>query len=174
MASVTEIRANLPQTGSVPSVTTIKYRLLRKYELRSFKPATKPLLSRKNIKDRIRFCKQFKNWTADDWSEVMFSDETIISQFRTFRLHVRRPVKQRFNPRYVTSSVRSSPKVMIWGAITANGRAGLHFVPSGKTVDAESYLKIIKEKVPPFMAIRNTTVFQQDGAPAHRAKAVMQ
>ena len=171
-ACASEIRANLPRTRCVPSINTIKCRLLQKCKLRSYKPATKPLLSRKNIKDRIRFCKQYEHWTFEEWSKVMFSDETIISQFRSNRPFVRRPVKQRYNPRYVINSTRSAPKVMIWGAITANGRAGLHFVPAGETVNAERYLKIIKEKVPPFMAIRSTTILQQDGAPAHKSKEV--
>ena len=31
------------------------------------KAAKKPLLSRKNIRDRLIFCKRYRDWTAEDW-----------------------------------------------------------------------------------------------------------
>ena len=40
-----------------------------------------PLLSRKNIRDRLIFCKRYRDWTVEDWSKVIFSDE---SPFRLF------------------------------------------------------------------------------------------
>ena len=61
---------------------------------------------------------------------------------------------------------------MIWGAIAARGRCGLHFIPAGETVKTGNYLSIIKEKVPQFSIMRETSIFQQDNAPAHRAKIV--
>ena len=43
--------------------------------------AKKPLLSRKNIRDRLVFCKRYRDWTAEDRGKVIFSDE---SPFRLF------------------------------------------------------------------------------------------
>ena len=34
--------------------------------------AKKPLLSRKNIRDRLIFCKRYRDWTAEDWGKVHF------------------------------------------------------------------------------------------------------
>lgn len=172
-ASSSEIRANLPATeGNLCSTVTIRRRLTKNFGLRAFKPAKKPFLSQRNIRDRLAFCRRYQHFTLNDWATVMFSDETKISQFQSNRRTVRRPINQRFNPRYTNKSVRSASSVMIWGAISANGRCGIHFVPRGSTVKARDYLKIIQEKVPPFMEVRNTSILQQDGAPCHNAKVV--
>ena len=101
----------------------------------------------------------------------MFSDECIIKQFKDNRPFVRRPTNNRFCNRYVTPTVRSSPSVMIWGAITARGRGGLYLVPPGVTVKKDNYLEIIRDKVPRF-TVRGINVFQHDGAPANNAIVV--
>ena len=42
----------------------------------SRRAAKRPLLSRKNIRDRLIFCKRYRDWTAEDWDKVIFSDES--------------------------------------------------------------------------------------------------
>uniref|UniRef100_A0A8C8II28 Heat shock 70 kDa protein 12A n=1 Tax=Oncorhynchus tshawytscha TaxID=74940 RepID=A0A8C8II28_ONCTS len=54
---------------------TLRRRLLED-GLVSRRAAKKPLLSRKNIGDRLIFCKRYRDWTAEDWSKVIFSDES--------------------------------------------------------------------------------------------------
>lgn len=171
-ASSSEIRANLPSDSlNICSTSTIRRRLI-KSGLRAYKPAKKPFLSRKNIIDRLAFCERYRHLTLNDWSNVMFSDETKISQFHSNRPTVRRPRNQRFSPKYTVKTVRSAASVMIWGAISMDGRCGLHFIPRGSTLKARDYLAIIQEKVLQFMALRGTSILQQDGAPCHNAKLV--
>lgn len=167
-----EVRANLAPVIPNISARTIRRRLSDKFGLKSHKPSRKPFLTAKNRRDRLAFCRQYRNWTAEQWKTVMFSDETKVSQFRSYRPSVRRPQGQRYNERYVVKSVRSTPSVMIWGAITASGRCGLHFVPKNTTIKGADYLAIIQERVPRFMTMRGTTILQQDGAPCHNAKIV--
>lgn len=62
------------------SARTVRRRLLED-GLVSRRAAKKPLLSRKNIRDRLIFCKRYRDWTAEDWGKVIFSDE---SPFRLF------------------------------------------------------------------------------------------
>ena len=102
----------------------------------------------------------------------MFSDETQVPQFYAFCRHVRRPPKQRQNPRYIVPTVKNAPKVMVWGAIAAAGRSGLWFMPDGTTINGMVYLEVLKEKVPLFMDIKGCTHFQHDGAPCHQTKVV--
>ena len=96
----------------------------------------------------------------------MFTDETIISQYRSFQPHVRRPPGHRFDPQFTCSTVRSAPTVMIWCEISGNSGCGL------STVKAENYLEVLKSKVEPFMIIRGTSILQQDGAPAHNSRLI--
>ena len=45
----------------------------------SRRAAQKPLLSRKNIRDRLIFwggLLRYRDWTAEDWGKVIFSDES--------------------------------------------------------------------------------------------------
>jgi len=158
--------------GCNVSPRTIRNHLQKDLGLRAFKPVQKPLLSEKNIRDRQAFCQKYRDWTSSDWQKVMFSDEAKIVQFSARPQHVRRPVGERFNIKYVTPTVKNPPSVMIWGAITANGRAGLWVMPKGTTITAKVYLDILKDKLPVHMAVTKTTVFQHDGAPVHTAKLV--
>ena len=130
------------------------------------------MLSRKNIHDRLRFDKQHVDWTCNDWANVMFSDESSFAQFRVGRTFIRRPPNQHFNERYLQPVMKHPVTVMVWGCIAASGRGALFFLPPQTTMKAKNYLEMLKEKLPPWMALRNTSIFQHDGAPCHRAKLV--
>lgn len=168
-ASSSLIKSNLP--APAPSNRTIRRRLV-KSGYKSYKPAKKPCLSKKNIKDRLAFCGKYRHWTEDQWARVMFSDETTICQFGAFSRHVRRPKGKRYDPHYTIKTVKNAPKVMVWGAITTAGRSGLWFMPKDTTINGRVYLTILQEKLQPFMEIRNCTFFQHDGAPCHQCKLV--
>jgi len=62
------------------SARTVRQRILE-YGLVSRRAANKPFLSRKNIRDRLIFCKRYRDWTAEDWDKVIFSDESPILLF---------------------------------------------------------------------------------------------
>ena len=93
-------------------------------------------------------------------------------QFSPNKVTVRRPPNQRYNPRYTVPAVKHCPSVMIWGAITAKGPAGIHLMPSGETIKSCNYLEILKEKVPSWLSIKGCDIFMHDGAPCHQAKVV--
>ena len=63
---------------------------------------------------------------------------------------------------------------MIWGAMSANGTAGLYFLPPGSTMNGSKYIELLKEKLVIHMQIHNCTIFMHDGAPCHKSKVVQQ
>src|SRR6218665_1001194 len=64
-ASSSVIRSRLPGSpDKKPSNRTMPRRLFD-VGLRSYRPAQKPKLSLKNIKDRMTFCHKYKLWTSD-------------------------------------------------------------------------------------------------------------
>ena len=170
-SSSSAIQSQLPPQVDI-STRTIRRRLLDDCKLRAYRPACVPRLSAKNVKDRLVFARKYKDWTAQQWERVMFSDETMVKQFYAFSSHVRRPVGERYNQRYTTPRVKTSPSIMIWGSISAHGRGALWFLPAGTTINAATYLDILKEKLPRVMACHHCTYFQHDGAPAHTAGSV--
>lgn len=154
------------------SSRTVRRRLLTEFNLPSRRPARKPRLTAKNIKDRLRFCRVYRQWTSDNWMKVLFSDESTFSQFRSYVRHVRRPRNERYNTRYVIPSVRQAPTTMVWGCFSGTGRGSLWFMPKNTTINGEKYLSILKDKLLLSMRLLNCSVFQHDGAPCHRAAVV--
>ena len=169
--SSSAIQSQLPPQTNI-SARTIRRRLLTDFKLRAYRPAAVPKLSSKNVRDRVSFAKKYKDWTVQQWERVMFSDETLVKQFYAFSSHVRRPVGERYNQRYTTPRVKNSPSVMIWGSISAHGRGALWFMQPGTSINAATYLDLLKEKLQSIMECHNCTVFQHDGAPAHSAHSV--
>ena len=170
-ASSSFIATQLPSTAPL-STRTIRRRLQVDGGLRSYRAAPKPMLSRKNIADRLAFAKKYQNWTSEDWRKVLFSDECAVRQFQNYKSTVRRPAGERFNPRYVSPTTKHSPSIMIWGCISGQGRGPLWFTPRNTTITGPVYQGILQEKLLEWMERRQCQYFQHDGAPCHRAKIV--
>ena len=102
----------------------------------------------------------------------MFSDETTVRQFANYTSLVSRPVREQYSPQYVLPKIKHSPSVMAWGCISAQGHGGLWFLTKNETMKSTNYLMVLREKLPRWMPQLNCSIFQQDGAPAHTAKAV--
>ena len=170
--SASQIREELQELPIIPSIRTIRRRLLEKYGISSRKAAKKPLLSPKNVRDRIQFCKKYKAWTFDQWKNVLFSDESTFSQFHAITRRVWRQARQRYNKRFKIPVVKRAPTTMVWGAIAAAGTGPLWFMPPNTTINGQVYLNILQEKLPLYMPSLRCTTLQQDGAPCHKAKSV--
>lgn len=154
------------------SARTIRRRLSKDFHLPAYRPSKKPLLSQKNIKDRLAFCKKYKDWTVSQWNSILFSDESNFLQFGSYNIYVHRPVCERYNPKFTIPTVKHPPSCMVWGAFSASGRGPLVFIEKGKTINATAYLEMLKNKLKLFMSLGNCTTFQHDGAPCHRARIV--
>ncbi|XP_068208689.1 ceramide transfer protein-like [Palaemon carinicauda] len=61
---------------------------------------------------------------------------------------------------------------MVWGTFAYDGAPRLVVLPKGVTVNADRYLKILKDNLADCFATTGTEIFQQDGAPCHTAKKV--
>jgi hypothetical protein len=156
----------------LPSRRTISRVLQTTLRMPARRPAKKPRLTAQQRQTRLEFCERYEGWTADDWERVLFSDESMIQQFRCFHQYVRRPAGQRFNIRYTKTTVKHCDSVMIWGAFGARGVGDLFFIPSGVVMDSGLYTEVMNSCLETSMAKAQCTVFQQDGAPCHKAASV--
>ena len=104
----------------------------------------------------------------------MFSDESIFKIVRMTSRLVRRPKGERFNPKFLTPTVKHPLWIMVWGSFSgATGRHGIFVLPKDKTMDQHIYRQVLEEKVQP--RFQNNPLldwFLQDGAPCHTAKSV--
>ena len=106
-------------------------------------PCVKPLLNKRQRQKRLAWAKDKKDWTAAEWSKVMFSDE---SQFcisfgnQGPRVWMKRGEAQ--NPRCLKSSVKFPQSVMVWGAMSSAGVGPLCFLRS--RVNAAIYQEVLE------------------------------
>ena len=78
------------------------------------------------ILDRIKrrkWCKERLNWSIEDWSKVIFSDESNFEVInRKSRIIVKRKANEKYNKRYVVPRVQGGGgSVGIWGCISFKG-----------------------------------------------------
>ena len=123
---------------------------------------------------RLALAKKHATWTKQQWSEVLFSDESTVQEFTTRKRYVRRPIGNRFHEKYTIQTMKHPPSVMIWGGMPVNGTTGLFFLPVETTMNAQQNTDLLKNKLELHMTVHNCTVFMQHGAPCHRAKNVTQ
>ena len=160
------------ELNSIASSRTIRRRLVDDFNLRSRRPAKKPLLNKAQIKKRLAFCQKYRQWTGQHWSKVLFSDESTFCQFESNTTHVRRLPNTRYLPQNTIATVKNSPKIMVWGTFGASGRGCLTLVQPGTTVNSHIYLGFLQDKLRRTMAALRCTTFQQDSAPCHTAGVV--
>jgi transposase len=159
--------------GIQVSARTVRRRLSNDFGLVARRPAKKPLITKQQLLQRLKFCRAMKDKSREWWERVMFTDESTFQQLRGPGYnYVRRPASQRFNPKYTIKTVKHPPSVMIWGGITASGRCGLHIFDKGEKVNAKKYLEVLESKLQIHMNISGATIMQQDSAPCHTAKIV--
>ncbi|RXM98625.1 Gamma-enolase [Acipenser ruthenus] len=125
------------EVGVKASARTVRRRLLEN-GLVSGRPAKKPLLSQKNISDRLNFCRTYKDWTKDDWAKVIFSG---VSPFSCFgnrgRFRVRRQKGERYKPECTVPTTKHPETVHIWGCFSVKDTGSLHVLPKGTAMNKD-------------------------------------
>ncbi len=138
-------------------------------------PCVKPLLNNRQHQKRLAWAKDKKDWTAAEWSKVMFSDESkFCISFGNQGPRVWRKRGEAENPRCLRSSVKFPQSVMVWGAMSSAGVGPLCFLRS--KVNTAVYQEVLEHFMLPaadqFYGDADF-IFQQDLAPAHSAKATV-
>ena len=122
-SSMKKIKAELLRRGRKVGHMTVSRRLSKEFNLKSYKPAKKPRLTPTMKAKRLQFANNHQRWTAQEWQNVLFSDESTFQQFAVRKSYVRRPPGKRFDDRYTISSMKHPPSQMVWGAMCRNGVA---------------------------------------------------
>ncbi len=71
-----ELKKQMPEVLSNVSVRTIQHLLQKDLKLPPPSAAMKPLTTDKVKKKWLAFARKYKDWTAEHWASVMFSDES--------------------------------------------------------------------------------------------------
>ena len=107
--STKELQAALLRKGTRVTQMTISQRLSRKFNQKLYKPAQKPRLTQVMKAKRLAFAKKHRDWTIQQWSKVLFSDESTFQQFVVRKRQVRRPPGKRYDDKYTVSTMKYPP-----------------------------------------------------------------
>lgn len=183
--STRSLSKQLTAAGHKMSHTTVHKYLRQSLSAQPFKPTRTPKLTPSQIKKRMEWCKEKKNWTIADWRRVIFSDESPFELFHPPNVQNDRIWARNKDEVEPVPSVKFPTKIMVWGAMSFRALTELHIVPEKMTVTAQYYVSEILEKslLPALRRTRETgtilekkilpdrseCIFMQDGAPSHTA-----
>jgi transposase len=138
----------------------------------------KPLLSKKHQAKRLEWAKRYQSWTVEDWSQVVFSDETKINIWGSdgCKYFWTRPGDE-LRPHHIEVTVKhGGDGLMLWGCITARGPGYACQVYDGtmKSADYQHVLDTsLRETMEYYGMDWSEMYFQQDNAPPHRSASTM-
>lgn len=147
-------------------------RTLHYYGFYSRVAKRKPLVSEKNKKDRVLWCKNVKDW-KEEWDRVIFSDE---SRYLLFKNDAHKLVWRLSDEKYkedcLAPTVKHSEGVMVWGCFCKDRLGPLIWVEGN--INATKYKQILRAHLLPYLqGLGNETyIFQDDNAPCHTARPV--
>lgn len=170
-----QLAARLMDTHQVAvSDQTVRNRL-HEVGLASRRPLRVPPLSRTHRIQRNRWARQHGHWNVEDWSRILFSDESrfgIHPDSRQIRVWRQSGRENRLRSCVEVHSYKGGT-IMVWAGICLNGRTDLIFVDG--FINAERYRdEIILPVVVPFLNERGENfIFMHDNARPHTAQLVI-
>ena len=170
--SARQLKEKYKETLGNIAIRTVQHHLhLSGYRKVSAK--RKPLVTARQRKKRLDFAKAYKDFTLERWRQVLWTDE---STFHVSDTRGRRvwnfPGADPFRPEALATSVKFPAYLMVWGGFGYGGLTPLVFLPPNSTVNRDSYYTLLNEHLEDSFEASNTSIFQQDGAPAHTARLI--
>nr|GAT45151.1 predicted protein [Mycena chlorophos] len=133
---------------------------------------------------RLEFAEQRRRWGTREWRNVLWSDECYVELGKPGRIFVTRRPDEKWEEECLVPKFSQSPiRVMVWGCIARGYRGGLKVLEllggKGGGLTAARYQELVLEDMvlPEYRNLREERpglMFQQDSAPAHRAKTTQQ
>ena len=168
-----QLRERLSRTETRVSVQTVWNRL-HSAGLRARRPYVGVQLSQRHSQARLAWTRQHRQWTSQQWTTVLFTDE---SRFLLDMFDRRRRVWRLRSERYANCSIVEHDRygggsLVAWDGIPVRSRIEL-LVFNG-TLTGQRYIKeVLQPVVLPFFQ-QHHVVLQDDNARPHRARIVQQ
>lgn len=174
LKSASEALNQANEVNPVPiSVSTIK-RGLKESGLTAKKVIRRPALKKKHINSRLQFVKKYKEWTEEDWANVVWSDESKINRICSDGMKwVWDDQPGAITTRTVQGTVKfGGGGVSVWSCMSWNGPGYIAMID--ETLDSNLYIQILKEdlhlSVEEWGMAKDEFIFQHDNDPKHTAK----
>lgn len=171
--TLTELRKSAADTGVEVHESTIS-RTLHKSGLFGRVARKKPFLKPSHKRARLEFARAHINDTQEQWSKVLWSDETKIELFGVHqRKYVWRKSGEEVDPDKTIPTIKhGGGSVMLWGCFAAAGTGRLVRIEG--IMNGEKYREILEKNLltsASDLKLRRNFKFQQDNDPKHTARA---
>lgn len=146
-------------------------RTLRSQGLVAVTKKKKPRLTARHWQLRLEFANKYKDWTLEDWKQVVWSDETKINRLGSDgRSWAWKPKGSGITDRLIQPTLKfGGGSLMLWGCMTYQG-VGFAARIEGR-MDSELYISILEEdylnSLDFYKLDRSKVIFQQDNDPKH-------
>ena len=134
--------------------------------------SNKITISQVNGQRRVGFFLRKLHCTVDQWSHIIFSDETKIILGQNRKISVWRKVDERLRPECVSRRIEwettCRAPVMFWGCISYYGVGTL--TPVEGNMNTEKYISVLDDNLWSVIARHFSNrlwIFQEDNAPCH-------
>jgi len=178
--ALSETRLPLKELKSICNIE-VSERTLQRYlqekGIRCWRAVKRAMLTEKHTKARLVWAKEHKEWTAEQWAKVIWSDESAIkkhSDTGTVWVWRHQNKREKYLPKNVEGKKRDwSTSQMIWGCFAGNKLGPIVFVDGSITQDV--YMGVLEQNLTEYIEVLrgeglNVIVFQQDNASPHTAK----
>lgn len=125
-------------------------RICWRHNLRKRKARSRIAITVKHKQERLKYARERKNWTANDWKQFIFTDEKTSCSKGHFKTFVIRPKNEAYNPKYVRPNHNSGRiSIHYYGYITNEGLGDIEmFNPQKqgkqeKGVNGEELLRVV-------------------------------
>ncbi|GFV28557.1 transposable element Tcb2 transposase [Trichonephila clavipes] len=160
--------------GTPVSTQTVRNRL-HGVGLYARRPMVCVRLTSRHRRDRREWATEHVNWRRNEWSNVLFSDESCFSVHPdNRRIFIWRDHGSRNNPAFVHESVRfGGGGVLVYGGISIDGRTDLYIIRDGSPTARRYRDEILRSIAVPYAAaIGDDFILMDDNCRPPRANLV--
>jgi transposase len=155
------------------SVQTVR-NTLKKAHFKAVVKKKKPLLREDNKKARLAWAQKYRNWTIEDWTRVLWSDEVKVNLLGSDgQEYVWKKAGEPLSQREVKGTLKfGGGKMNVWGCMGWNGVGILTEVEGN--MDAEQFVDIMDSSLLRSIEMsgipQENVIFQQDNDPKHTSR----
>lgn len=144
---------------------------LNRNEANTYKSPVKPAIVPVNREGRLSFAEVFKDWTAEEWKRVIFTDESSFYNKRTCSRQVWRRRGMEAQQQVVPTTYRRF-RVNVWGVISHEKMEVIANV--SHNFDSRKYLRILQQVVPAIKNNNPNMIWMHDNVRFHRTNEIEQ
>ena len=148
-------------------------RVLNENGIYSYSKKKKPKLTKIQKIKRKKFCEKYLFFTIEDWSEVLFTDESpFLLYSKNGNQKVWRTKGTELEENNIQTMIKHGPKINIWASMSYEGVGSIHLING--IMDSIQYAKILDKYLrnDGIQLCGESFILMQDNDPKHNSRLV--